>query len=69
VKNHILTFGLGLILTVASTATALAQSVPVSSTAAFRHVPELNGSTAALALALVAGGFAIAHGRRRRARR
>ena len=34
-----------------------------------RSVPELDGSMAALAIALIGGGLAVVHGRRRRARR
>jgi hypothetical protein len=45
----------------------------VSSAAAAKKVkptavPELDGSVAAVAVALIGGGFAVAHGRRRKAR-
>lgn len=33
-----------------------------------KSVPELDGSMAGVALALIGGGLAVAHGRRRRAR-
>jgi hypothetical protein len=44
-----------------STAAAAAKKKPT-------NVPELDGSIAAVAVALIGGGFAVAHGRRRKAR-
>ena len=45
-----------------------AQSTALSARPTPKSVPELDGSVAALAVALIGGGLAVAHGRRRRAR-
>jgi len=57
-----------LVFSLVLSTTAVAQAAPVllKRPHLARAVPELDGSTAALALALVGGGLAMAHGRRRR---
>ena len=47
---------------------AAAQSTALAARPKPKSVPELDGSVAALAVALIGGGLAVAHGRRRRAR-
>jgi len=58
---------LSLMLVMAGSAAAQS-TTGLANRATPKAVPELDGSMAAMAVSLIGGGFALVHGRRRRAR-